>query len=84
MIEPTKHLDLELSVLRVSALVLKELMKKRIVKHDELMRKLVDMTNDDVKLTLMPALNFLYIIGRIEYHQKTDSFEYIEVSDNNK
>jgi hypothetical protein len=84
MIEPTKHLDLDLSVFRISALILKELMRKRIVKYNELKEKLVKRTSVDVTLMMLPALNLLFLLGRVEYHAKTDSFEYIFVRNDKK
>jgi hypothetical protein len=33
--------------------------------------------NSDAKTLFLSSINFLYIMGLIDYHKKTDSFEYI-------
>lgn len=80
MITPTKHLDLDRSVLWVSAEALRKLRKRRIVPHDELVAFLKRKVGDDGDIVVVPALSFLYLVGRLEYHVKSDSFEYIEPS----
>jgi hypothetical protein len=30
----------------------------------------------DGELSFMPALSFLFLVGRVEYHLKNDTFEY--------
>ena len=31
---------------------------------------------DDADVVVAPALNFLYLVGRLEYHPINDTFEY--------
>jgi hypothetical protein len=78
MIIPSKHLDLERSVLRVSSEVLRALRKRRVMSHDALVRFIRGKVGDDGDIVVFPALNFLYLLGRLEYHIKTDTFEYLE------
>lgn len=80
MIEPTKHLDLDLSVLRAGAVMLAALRKARVMPLFEFRSKLVAALGSDGELMFVPTVNFLYLIGRIEYHARTDSFEYVEVA----
>jgi hypothetical protein len=79
MITANKHLDLDRSVIWVSALALRKLRKRRVMVHDELFAFLKDKIGDDGDVVLGPALYFLFLVGRLEYHVKTDSFEYVEV-----
>lgn len=78
MIRPHKYMNLHLSVLKISSLILKDLLKKRIVKYSELYEKLEKKFGDDLMYVFPLALSFLYIQKAIKYHDKTDSFEYIE------
>jgi len=77
MIKPNKLTNLDLSVIRVSAITLKMLKKKRYIGYSELLKNLCDLTNEDVQYILMGVLNFLFLLGKIEYHQHTDSFEFL-------
>lgn len=71
-------MNLDLSVLRISSLILKELIKKHHIKYDELLATLLKRIGEDVYYLFMPALSFLYLQGVITYHQNSDAFEYIK------
>ena len=78
MLKPKKHMDLDLSVLRVSAIVLHEARKKRLVSFEALRKRVIRQAGEDADLVFVPALSFLYLLGKIEYHLKNDTVEYIE------
>ena len=78
MLKPGKHLDLERSVLRVASIALNALRKRRIIEHDRLVRTIRDRVGDDGDAVVAPAINFLFLLGRLKYHLKNDSFEYVE------
>lgn len=46
--------------------------------HDELITFLKGKVGDDGDIVVGPALYFLFLVGRLDYHVKTDSFEYVE------
>jgi len=48
------------------------------MQHDALVRFVKTKVGDDADVVVAPALNFLYLLGRIEYHVKSDTFEYLE------
>lgn len=78
MIRPSKHSNPDKTVIAVSVLILAELRKKRILDYQKLLvtvRKAV-LGGDNL---FIPALNLLFLLGRIDYHPKTDSVEYIEL-----
>ncbi len=78
MITPAKHLDLDLSVLRAGAIMLNTLRKARRIELPKMREKLVSTMGADAELIFMPALNFLFLLGRLEYHSKNDSLEYLQ------
>ena len=81
MLKPEKHLNLNTSVLKVSAIILQYLSKKRIVTYQELLETISNKVNidvEDVLYIIMPAINLIYLLGKLDYHPKTDSFEFLE------
>jgi hypothetical protein len=78
MLKPTKHLNLDTSVLYVSSLLLKWLNKQRLMSYTDLYRRLENHLGNDARAVFLPTLSFLFLINKIEYHEKTDSFEYRE------
>jgi len=73
---PTKHSHPDKTVIALSVIVIKRLKKSRIEKFDTLL-EFLEKKNDSAKSLFLPSINFLYLMGLIEYHKKTDSFEYI-------
>jgi hypothetical protein len=76
MLRPTKHSHPDRTVINVSLLLLTRLKKDRIADYAALQRHVKKLViGGDV--LFLPALNFLYLLGLIEYRQKTDAIEYI-------
>ncbi|EGV05822.1 hypothetical protein HMPREF9952_0800 [Haemophilus pittmaniae HK 85] len=59
-----------------ATLMLKSLKAGRYVSFDKLLSVVKKATDCDYVL-FMPAINLLYLLGLVEYHQTNDSFEYI-------
>jgi hypothetical protein len=78
MLKPTKHLDPAVSVLNVSAQMLSILARYRTIGYDELYGKIEKKYGDSARPVFVPSLSFLYLLGKIEYHAKNDTFEYLE------
>lgn len=76
MLTPSKHLDLDRSVIRVASEVLNDLRRRRMMEYDAVVRLIKRRAGDDGDAVVAPALSFLFLLGRIEYHSKNDSFEY--------
>ena len=66
-----------MSLIRITSLILKQLNKQRILSYDELLKYLIQKEGEDIRYVFLPALSFLYLLGKIEYHLKTDSIEVI-------
>jgi hypothetical protein len=76
MLRPTKHSHPDRTVINVSLLLLARLKTRRVDDYDSLRkyaRKAV--TGGDV--LFLPALNFLYLMGLIDYRPKIDAVEYV-------
>ena len=76
MLKPTKHSDPDRTVMAVSTLMLSRLSKRRIETFDGL-RNFVIKKVDGGEFLFLPALSFLFLVGVIDYHPKTDSFEFL-------
>ena len=74
---PTKHSHPDKTIIAISTIILQRLKKVRIEQYDDLSDYL-QKKNGDGKYLFLAAMNFLYLFGVVEYHTKTDSFEYIE------
>jgi len=76
MLTPSKHLDLQKSPLRIASEVLAELKRRRVMKYEAVTRLISKRAEDEGDAIVAPALSFLFLLGRIEYHSINDSFEY--------
>ncbi len=82
MLKPTKYLNLELSVIRVSSEILKVLRANQSMKYDEVLSYLCETICDDVRHVFLSSINFLFLLGKLDYHVMSDSLEYIEMNKN--
>ncbi|MEK9495018.1 MULTISPECIES: ABC-three component system middle component 8 [Photorhabdus] len=76
MLRPTKHSHPDKTVINVALIILSRLKGLRIENYSDLLsytKKAV--SGGDV--LFLPALNFLFIMGIIEYRPKTDAIEYV-------
>jgi len=76
MLRPTKHSHPDKTVINASLHLIKRLRKRRLDNFDNL-RNFTKKKIDGGDWLFVPALNFLYLLGLIEYHPKTDSIEYV-------
>jgi hypothetical protein len=76
MLRPTKHSHPDRTIINVSLLLVKRLQTLRVDEYDAL-RKYAKKTIIGGDLLFLPALNFLYLLGLIEYRPKTDAVEYV-------
>ncbi|MHB1226288.1 MAG: ABC-three component system middle component 8 [Desulfurivibrionaceae bacterium] len=76
MIRPAKHLNLNTCVLRASSRLLAILQAERLCSYETLRNSLIDL-GPDADVLFLPTVHFLFLLGRVNYHSQTDSFEYI-------
>jgi hypothetical protein len=77
MIRAQKHLKLDVCVLRIAALMLAHLRRKRIEAFASLHDLVVNELGGDAAIQFQPALNLLYLLGKVQYHEHHDRIEYI-------
>ena len=76
MLKPNKHSHPDRTVINVTILLLARIKKRRLDNFDVLLKYAKGMViGGDV--LFLPSLNFLYLLGLIDYHPKTDSVEYV-------
>jgi ABC-3C biological conflict system middle component len=76
MLRPSKHSHPDLTVVNMSYVVLARLKKVRIVGYSDLI-KFVIKSYPNGEALFLPSLNFLFLLGLIQYHPKGDRFEYV-------
>ena len=79
MIRPTKYLDLDTCVLRVAAIVLSELQLSRVVPLDELDIIVRSRAGEAARFNFLPALSFLFLVGRLDYDDNSDTILFLDV-----
>ena len=76
MLRPTKHSHPDRTVINLSVVLLARLRDRRLDDYYGL-QKYAKKTVSGGDVLFLPALNFLYLMGLIEYRPKTDSVEYL-------
>jgi ABC-three component (ABC-3C) system Middle Component 8 len=77
MIRPGKHLNLNVCVLRIAAIVLRHLQRLRVESFDGLLAHVRDHVGNDAEIWFVASLDFVYLMGRVEYRPQTDTFEFV-------
>ena len=76
MLRPTKHSHPDRTVINVSLRLLVLLRARRVADYDALLNYVKkSIVGGDV--LFLPALNFLYLMGLVDYRPKTDAVEYV-------
>jgi hypothetical protein len=76
MLRPTKHSHPDRTVINVSLLLVARLRARRLEDYDAL-RRYAKKAVRGGDVLFLPALNFLFLLGLIDYRPKTDSVEYL-------
>jgi len=76
MLRPTKHSHPDRTVINVSLLLLARLKLRRLDDYDSL-RDYAKKAVIGGDVLFLPALNFLYLLGLIDYRPKTDAVEFV-------
>lgn len=87
MLIPYKHMELNSSVIKVSSVIIHILNNQKILSFDKLMDKVIKDSQLICKRDVfINSINFLYLMGVLDYALKTDSFFIIKraINENNK
>ena len=76
MLRPTKHSHPDRTIVNVALLLLTRLKSRRVDEYGVL-RKFAKKSVIGGEVLFLPALNFLYLLGLVEYRPKTDAVEYV-------
>jgi hypothetical protein len=75
MLKPHKFLNVELCVLNIAKDVILLLQDAQGMEYSDLVSHLVQRHDKKVQEMIIPALNFLFLVGKITYHRDIDSIE---------
>lgn len=75
MLRPSKHSHPDRTVINMALLLLVHLKKRRVEEYEKL-RIFAKKSVVGGEFLFLPALNFLFLLGRIQYLPKTDSIEF--------
>ncbi len=75
MIRPDKHMNPDISVINISSFILEQLSSFYDIGYDDLLRRVIDNMGVNAKENFPYALNFLYLLGKLEYLEDIDSFK---------
>ncbi len=73
MLSPEKHMDLDRSVLMITEIVLKYMLKKRIEKVDTLLSFVEKKTGDGIHENFFSALTILHALNKLDYLHQNDT-----------
>ena len=76
MLRPTKHSHPDRTVINLALLLIMRLKHRRVDEYGAL-RKYAKKSITGGDVLFLPALNFLYLMGLIDYRSKTDAVEYV-------
>lgn len=76
MIKPTKFLNPDKSVLFLSTIILKQLIRFRILKVEDIIHIIDTKIGQNSRDLLAPSLSFLYLLDVIEYNEMKDCIIY--------
>lgn len=76
MLRPSKHSHPDKTVVNIALLLLARLKSKRVDEYDS-MKNYSRKAVVGGEVLFLPALNFLYLLGLIDYRPKIDALEYV-------
>ena len=76
MLRPTKYTNVNVSLLAISCELLKLFKKSKTITYTELLNKIIQKKGIESKNVFLPALSFLFLLGKVEYGEKSDIIEY--------
>lgn len=74
MIKPHKYMNLKLSVINISSLIINYFdgLEDKSIKYHELYNKICDEVDEEINELYLDSLTFLFALGVIEYNKEED------------
>lgn len=79
MIKPDRYLNPDWSILNISMFILTKLSKHYYMNYDDLLDMVKLALGNETKENFPYAINFLYLLGKLEYSEQQDSFRLNEI-----
>lgn len=76
MLRPSKHAHPDRTVINVAMLLLARLRSRRLEGYDDL-KAFARKAAIGGEVLFLPSINFLFLLGLVDYHAKTDAIEYV-------
>ena len=77
MLKPNKYTNVNISLVAIVADILKLFQKSHDYTYADLLNKIIHKKGIEAKNVFLPALNFLFLLGKVEYNKKGDIIKYI-------
>ena len=77
MIKPDKHTNLDISILSISAFILTTINRRKVIGYDQMLKKTIKQFDEGSKEIYPYALNFLFLLGKLDYDAQKDTFSSI-------
>lgn len=78
MLAPDKYTDFKVNIINIASSILSILIQNKACTYNEVLTTIKHKHGENSKYEFQNALNFLYLLGKIEYFPKTDALELIK------
>lgn len=75
MLEPNKYTDYKNSIMNVAATIIKVLDMQGASRYNVVMKQVQNLIGEESKYEFQNSLNFLYLLGKVEYVECEDLLE---------
>lgn len=77
MIKPTKFLNLDTCLLSIVKDILEILLQNKSISYNQLYDSLKIKYDEDFEYLFLPSLDFLFLLGKLNYVPSSDSLELV-------
>ncbi len=81
MIKPTKYTNINLSVIGLSAEIIKVLQSDSVQKYNQLLDRIIYKKGEEAKENFLLALGFLFLLGKIKYYKQEDVIQLLSLGE---
>lgn len=83
MIRPHKQMKFKYSPLAVSAVILHTLKTNNKIKYNDLVIDICKQIDDLVRPIILPSIELLYLLGKVDYDENSDMVVLLNETDSN-